>query len=234
MRFNTSKTLSVSAGPSFQYFRFSTRDNLGRFINDPVITSQFENLSEDKSHAGLNFNLSWDLRDNKILPSKGLNFTLKIQGFEGLNKYSEDYAQVFPQLSLYKSFYKGRVVFANRMGGGLTFGQTTFYQSAFLGSQDNLLGYRKFRFAGDHLAYNNFEARITLPNFLHYVLPGKVGLIGFYDAGRVWVKHEKSATIHQGYGAGIFIAPFNRLFIRAVAGYSDEGLQPSIALRQRF
>jgi hypothetical protein len=65
-------------------------------------------------------------------------------------------------------------------------------------------------------------------------MPGKIGLIGFFDAGRVWVKNERSDTIHQSLGGGIYLAPFNRFFIRAIAGFSKEGLQPSLTLKQRF
>jgi outer membrane protein assembly factor BamA len=192
-------------------------------------------LFDDKVHGGLLFKVTFDSRDQVILPAKGLHFNLQLQGYEGLNSSSDAFAQAFSQLSFYQSLdSKGNIVLANRVGGGLTAGQTAFYQSAFLGSQDNLLGFRKYRFAGDHLLYNNLEARINLPNFLHYVLPGKVGLIGFYDAGRVWIKDETSKITHQGVGGGVYMAPFNRLLIRAIAGYSEEGWQPTIALKQRF
>ncbi|MBC7913510.1 MAG: BamA/TamA family outer membrane protein [Pyrinomonadaceae bacterium] len=234
-RIQPNKKLTITAGPSIQHFTFNPKDNVGRNIISPAIRNQYDNLTQDKTHAGMLLTIGWDTRDSKIVPSKGLNFSIRMQGYEGLNKYSNAYAQVFPQVSFFQSLdSKGKVVLANRTGAGFTFGQTEFYQSAFLGSQDNLLGFRKFRFAGDNLIYNNFEARVTLPNFIHYVLPGKIGLIGFYDAGRVWIENDQSNTIHHGYGGGIFLAPFNRLFIRAVAGFSDEGLQPSIALRQRF
>lgn len=234
-RFQFKNNFSISAGPSFQHFTFNPEDNTGRFINTPTVINQFDNLQQDKTHAGLFLNFSWDKRDNKVLPTRGLNFSIRIHGYEGLNKNSTAYAQVFPQISFYKSLdSKGKIVLANRTGAGFTLGKTAFYQSAFLGSQDNLLGFRKFRFAGDHLAYTNFEARITLPNFLHYVLPGKIGLIGFYDAGRVWIENDMSNTIHHGYGGGIFLVPFNRLFIRGVAGFSDERMQPTVSLRQRF
>lgn len=233
LTFKLNENSSLTAGPSFQYF--VNGSNTGRYFSTPAISSSYANLYSDKLHGGMVLNLNWDNRDNKLLPSKGLNFDLRLQGFEGLNNISESFAQVFSQFSFYIPFdKKGNFVIANRIGGGLTAGTTTFYQSAFLGSQDNLLGFRKNRFAGDHVAYNNLEARLTLPNFLQFVMPGKIGLVGFYDAGRVWIKNDNSKTIHQGWGGGIFISPLNRLVIRGVAGFSNEGLQPTVALRQRF
>ncbi len=233
LRFSLQNNVSITTGPSFQYF--VNGSNEGRYITYPKISNSYRNLFTDKFHGGLFANFSWDKRDHKLFPTKGFSFNLLLQGYEGLNKNSCSFAQIFPQISFYKSLdSKGNILIANRTGAGFTTGTTTFYQSAFLGSQDNLLGFRKNRFAGDQLLYNNIEARINLPNFLHYILPGKIGLIGFYDAGRVWVKNERSDTTHHGYGGGIYLAPFNRLFVRVIAGYSDEGLQPTITLKQRF
>ena len=233
LRFNLRKGVSITTGPSIQYFVNGNND--GRYFNTPAVSSSFNDLYADKLHGGLFLDFNVDSRDNKLLPAKGLNFNVVLQGFEGLNASSQAFAQVFSQLSLYKSLdSRGIFVIANRLGGGLTSGNPGFYQAAFLGSQDNLLGFRKNRFAGDHVIYNNLEGRITLPNFLHKIMPGKIGLIGFYDVGRVWVKNESSNAIHQGIGAGVFISPLNRLLLRGVAGYSNEGLQPTVSLRQRF
>ncbi|MBC8054346.1 MAG: BamA/TamA family outer membrane protein [Sphingobacteriaceae bacterium] len=226
---------SISFGPALQHFVFNPGDNPGRYINSPAIINQYEHLQETKTHGGLILNLNRDTRDNLRSPTKGHYFNLRVHGYRGLNNKSSDYTQAFPQFSFYKSLDKtGNIVLANRIGAGFTLGKTAFYQSAFLGSQENLLGYRKFRFAGDNLLYNNLEARITFPRFLRSILRGKTGIIGFYDVGRVWIKEEESDAIHHGYGAAIFLTPFNRFFVRVDAGFSKEGLQPTVALRQRF
>ena len=233
LRFKLTNTLSITAGPSLQHFANGSND--GRYFNTSAISSLYNDLYGDKLHGGLFLDFNWDRRDDKLLPTRGINFNIILQGFEGLNNSSQSFAQAFSQLSFYKSLNaNGSIVIANRFGGGLTSGSPAFYQSAFLGSQDNLLGFRKNRFAGDHVLYNNLEARITLPNFLESIMPGKIGLIGYYDAGRIWVRNETSDTIHHGYGGGVFLTPFNKFFIRGVAGFSKEGLQPTVALRQRF
>jgi hypothetical protein len=235
VRFNLRNRFSLSFGPSIQHFVFNANDNADRFINTPRIVSQYDYLSQEKTHGGAVFSVSHDTRDNSRTPSKGHHFNVKATGYEGLNKYSKAYSQIFPQVSFYKTLDKsGNIVLANRTGAGFTWGETAFYQSAFLGSQDNLLGFRKFRFAGDDLAYNNLELRVTLPRFTPSILRGKAGVIGFYDVGRVWVKGEESKELHHGYGGGVFLVPLNRVLLRAVAGFSNEGLQATVALRQRF
>lgn len=233
LRFKLSDEISITAGPSIQHFVDGSND--GRYFNTPSVSSLYTDLYSDKLHGGLIMDFNWDRRDDKVLPTRGINFNITLQGFEGLNSSSQSFTQMFTQFSFYKSLDRsGNFVLANRTGGGLTSGNPAFYQSAFLGSQDNLLGFRKHRFAGDHVLYNNLEARITIPNFLRKIMPGKIGFIGSYDAGRIWVKNETSNTIHHGFGAGVFATPFNKLFIRGVAGFSNERLQPTVALRQRF
>lgn len=233
LRFNLNDELSITTGPSIQHF--VNGSNEGRYFNTPAISASYNDLYGDKLHGGLSLDFNWDRRDDELLPTRGTNFNIILLGFEGLNSNSQSFAQVFSQFTFYKSLdARGTVVIANRIGGGLTSGNPAFYQNAFLGSEGNLLGFRKNRFAGDHVLYNNLEARITVPNFLQKIMPGKMGLIGAYDAGRVWVKNETSNTIHHGLSAGVFLTPFNKFFVRGTAGFSNERIQPTVAFRQRF
>jgi outer membrane translocation and assembly module TamA len=84
------------------------------------------------------------------------------------------------------------------------------------------------------MIYNNLEARIKLTDFTGYIIGGQFGMVAFYDAGRVWVKDEKSKTWHHGTGGGLYFAPAQMIVVSAVAGYSSEGLYPYITLGFRF
>lgn len=235
LKLHLQKAVSLSVGPSFQYFSFRQADNEGRFINTPDAINQFTNLQENKLHAGIFLMFNWNTRNSRLLPQKGINLNLRLQGYEGLNSYSEAYAQIQPEMSFYKSLdAKGNIVLANRTGAGFSIGKPAFYQNLFLGSQGNLLGFEKFRFAGDDVLYNNFEARFAVPDFLKSLLPAKMGIAGFYDVGRVWIKGEHSDKIHQGFGAGLYITLLNKLLVRGNAGFSKEGMKLTATLKQRF
>ena len=123
---------------------------------------------------------------------------------------------------------------AERIGGGITVGKTAFYQSLFLGGQDNLLGYRLYRFAGQYSLYNNLELRMKLADFASYIVPGQIGILGFYDVGRVWEKGEHSDKWHNGTGGGIYVAPARLAVIKIVAGHSEEGWYPYLSTAFRF
>ncbi|NEU07432.1 BamA/TamA family outer membrane protein [Flavihumibacter sp. R14] len=237
LRFNMSKTTTTSVGATYQYYDLSPEDNIGRFIanTDEVGSYDSLTLSQVKQHAGLLFSLEHDRRNYKVLPTKGLYLNMKLNASMGMNSYSESFLQFMPELALYMSLdSNGAFVLSDRIGGTVTAGETTFYQSAFLGGQGNLLGFHKYRFAGQHMVYNNLELRIRFAKVASYVIPGEVGMLALYDVGRVFVKDEDSNKWHQGVGAGLYFAPVRRIVIRGVAGYSTEGWYPYINLGFRF
>jgi len=231
------KTSSISVGPSFQYYRFDGDDNTGRFINNSADLHSADSLTVDKQKlfAGVVVHFIHNTRNNQVIPSFGHYIDFKLEGYEGLNSYSNNFGQLTGSVAFYKSLGdRNNFVIAERFGGTATVGQHTFYQSAYLGGEGTLLGYRQFRFAGDQSFYNNLEMRIRLANFVSYISPGELGLIGFEDIGRVWKKGEDSDKWHNGIGGGLYFAPASMAVIRAVAGYSEEGWYPYISLNFRF
>jgi outer membrane translocation and assembly module TamA len=84
------------------------------------------------------------------------------------------------------------------------------------------------------MLYNNLEVRIKIIQVGSYILPGQLGLVGFYDAGKVWAKGYNSSTIHQGAGGGIYYAPAQIAVVQFVLGKSVEGVYPYITMGFRF
>ncbi|WP_316810073.1 BamA/TamA family outer membrane protein [Pedobacter heparinus] len=227
---------TFSVGPSFQYYRYSRDDNEGRFINNPSLLHSADSatITKDKGYAGLSVNFINNNRNSDILPSSGTYLEAKLSAYKGLNAFSNSIAQLNASFSVYQSIKKKKIVLTDRIGGGLTIGKQAFYQSQFLGGQGNLLGYREFRFGGQHSLYNNLELRVKVADFINYILPGQFGLLGFHDIGRVWKKDEKSNVWHQGYGGGIYFAPAALTVFRFVMGHSNEGWYPYVAMKFRY
>ena len=236
IRWRLSKS-TFSIGPSLQYYRYSKDDNEGRFINN---TSELHSpdsatITKDKLYAGVVANFTNNNRNSDILPTSGTFLESKLQAYKGINGESNSMAQLSGSFSVYQKIDKGsRFVLTDRIGGGVTVGKQAFYQSSFLGGQGNLLGYREFRFGGQHSLYNNLELRVKVANFMNYILPGQFGLLGFHDVGRVWRKGENSDVWHQGYGAGLYFAPASLTVFRFVMGHSNEGWYPYVAMKFRY
>jgi hemolysin activation/secretion protein len=123
---------------------------------------------------------------------------------------------------------------ALRFGGGINLGSYEFFQSQFLSGTENLRGYRKYRFAGDKMFYNNIDVRIRIKNYQGYLFTGSYGVVLFHDVGRVWVKGESSGTWHTGYGLGAWISPANRVVFTGSYMRSKEGGLPLVSLGFQF
>jgi outer membrane protein assembly factor BamA len=237
IRWNTGTGSSLSVGPSFWYYNYDSSDNKGRFTNiiKQIGSYDSNSISESRMHAGLVLHFISDKRNSPILTTGGYYLSIKAQGYAGLNDDSKSFAQLIPELSVYKNIIRRpAVVIADRIGGAVTMGKTAFYQSAFLGGHENLLGYRQYRYAGQHMAYNNFEIRLGIANVASYILPGQLGITGFYDVGRVWEEHEISNTWHHGVGGGLFFSPAQMAMFQFVMGYSKEGWYPYFTMGFRF
>jgi surface antigen Omp85-like protein len=237
LRWGNRKGTYFTIGPTVQYYHFDSSYNKGRVIQNTSLILSYDSatVGKDKAHAGIEVGFVSDKRNNKMIPQWGYYFDMHISGNEGLNTYSKSFIRWRSALALYKSLNaKSSIVLAERLGAEAIFGNAAFYQSAFLGGQGNLLGYRQYRYAGQYMLYNNIELRIRLANFASYILPGEFGLIGVYDIGRVWVKNDQSGLWHNGYGGGLYFAPAQLIVIRGVVVNSVEGFYPYIALGLRF
>lgn len=231
------KKSAFSAGLLFQSYSYRSKDNTGRFISvsNQLHSPDSATISQNKLFTGATVRYLLNTRNSESIPTKGLMLDLKLVGYKGLNQYSSSFGQITSSISFYQKIDSAaRVVFADRIGGGFTIGKSAFYQAQFIGGQGNLLGYRLFRFAGEHSVYNNFETRIKLTDFINYVVPGQIGVLGLYDLGRVWKRGEQSDVWHHGFGAGLYFAPASFSVFRLVAGYSREGWYPYFAMGFRY
>jgi hypothetical protein len=237
LRWRNIKNNSFAIGPSFQYYSFDANDNTGRFINNTSLIHSYDSstISKDKAHLGMVAEFIHDSRNNLVLPTYGSYVNLQLKSYGGVNAFSKSYLQLQGQIAFYKRLdHKSNIILANRTGGGFTAGNTTFYQSLFLGGHSNLQGYHQFRYAGDHMVYNNTEVRIKLGNLASYILPGQVGLVGFYDIGKVWQNGYDDSNWHHGVGGGFYFAPAQLFVFQIVAGKSEEGWYPYFTGSFRF
>ena len=109
---------------------------------------------------------------------------------------------------------------ALRAGGQRAWGAFPLHESAFLGGRWTLRGYRWNRFAGDASAYGSAELRVPLFR-VTLLTRGQLGVIGFSDAGRVWMDGQSQGDWHMGYGGGLWFGSLHRQF-SATYAHGDE------------
>jgi len=165
-----------------------------------------------------------DTRDNKIFPSKGILWDNKTIWSNNMNDNTENFTHIETDFNIYFSFKKPNIsVLALRFGGAINTGNYNFFFANTLGGKSNLRGYRHTRFTGDKSLYQNSEFRFKLYTFKNYLFTGQFGIHVFHDIGRVWLhENDNSQKWHQGYGTGIWLAPFDRIVVRASFQKSSE------------
>ncbi|RYY64520.1 MAG: hypothetical protein EOO12_09450 [Chitinophagaceae bacterium] len=160
-----------------------------------------------------------DVNDD-VVPTKGFSFDALARHTVNTNKTDRSFQRYEATATAY--FPLTNVISLVIHGGGATVeGDPEFYQLATLGGGASLRGYKRQRFYGKTVAFNQNELRF-LWDLRSWLFNGKAGVIGFFDQGRVWNPGEKSSLWHTGFGGGIMIAPFNRTSITLAYGITPE------------
>jgi len=225
LRKNFSSKVIMLLGPTFQLYKMDSTDEKNSDRN--IVLSPPDGINEatvfaGQSYIGARFSLIADTRDHPVLPNKGIFWNLNIRHLAGTNKASYDVTQLNTDFIFYLSLIRKTAVLVNRTGYGHNFGDFEFYQAQYLGNEDNLRGYHKYRFAGHTKLYNNTELRVRLANFKTYLFPGSLGILGYFDTGRIWADNDDSKKWLSGYGPGLWISPLSRLVFTATYAMSKE------------
>jgi hypothetical protein len=232
LRHRFSEKVMFTFGPAYQYYSMDSTDNLDRNIvtNKPTAT-----LFEKQSYLGGRYAFIVDTRNNKVLPVRGIHMRLVGRHLEGLNDDSYSFTQVNGDFTFHVPLISRTLMLVNRVGGGHNFGDFEFYQAQYLGLEDNIRGYRKYRFAGRSKFFNNTELRWRMATFRTYLFPAHFGMFAFYDTGKIW--EDGSGTDGgwvSGYGAGLWVAPLSRIIFSVSYTASKEDKLPLVSLGWKF
>lgn len=197
-------------------------ENIPKHILDAnQIQKNKNNLFETKEYLGFSTRLFVDSRNHKILPTRGLYINNSAQVFYGINN-EFDFFRLETDIRLFFSFTNpSYTVLALRLGGVYT-SKTDFYHAATLGYVQNLRAYDQTRFTGKSCLYQNTEIRYQLFPFKNYIFTGQLGVLAFFDLGRVWIENETFEKWHYSYGGGFWLAPFKIAVVSLTWGRSAE------------
>jgi hypothetical protein len=238
LRHRFSSKVALSVGPTFQFFSYDPNDSLNHkrnvhFLPPPGISSSIE---KKENYIGAKLDFTVDTRNHPALPSKGIFWNTTFRYLSGNKKaYVKNVSQLNSEFSFYVSLVKKWLTWANRTGVGVTMGDSLdFYHAQYLGSSEDLRGYRKQRFAGRSKFFNQTELRLKLVNLKTYLFPASFGMFAFFDAGRVWVKNDNVSKMATGFGGGFWIAPLNKLVINLSVAVSSEDTIPLFGFGWKF
>jgi hypothetical protein len=189
-------------------------------------------LFSNKKFAGVDAGYNIRRVDNEKYPNRGFDIDGGAGYIMDLNETDKSFFKVNSSASVYIPIARS-LTLAIRAGGGHIIGEAEYYHLNKLGGNVNLRGYNRERFHGKTSFYNNNELR-WLFNTRNYFFNGKIGLIAFFDNGRVWQPGENSSLWHTGYGGGLAVIPFNKVVFTGTYGKSREGTDLSLKLGYLF
>jgi hypothetical protein len=185
----------LSLGPVIHYS--STASNTGRFIarEQPYGYGRF-------GEAGMRLGLRYDGRDKVRGATKGFFVDMSSSAFPAVWDVKSAFSQVSGSAATYFPLPL-RAVLALRGGGKKVWGDAPFHEAAFLGGIDTLTGTNPQRYAGDAAVFGNSELRIPVAS-IRSLLPIDIGVLGFADAGRVYLDGRSPGGWHSVAGGGLW------------------------------
>lgn len=237
LRRRLNDVVNISIGPSWYHYQNNYQNNKNRILSNPAETGlDSASVYSTKDYVGAIFKVDINYINKEFFPTRGVLWNNEIRTMRSLNKSGNNITKLVSNMQVYAPLREpDKVVAVLKMGGGHIFNRNfEYFQALHLGADNFARGFRKDRFSGSSLLYASLELRVKLFKSQSYILPGNVGLIGFSEAGRVWLKGETSKRWHPSYGGGFYFAPFNLFFITGTAGFSAEDRLLNFSLGTNF
>ncbi|MDP9201015.1 MAG: hypothetical protein M3P26_03645 [Gemmatimonadota bacterium] len=155
--------------------------------------------------AGLRLKMHYDTRyiADTLKPRAVLNVTGS--GYPGFWDVAKPYESVDAWAAAFFTLpVPKKPVLAFRAGGKKLWGSFPFFDAAFLGGSETFRTEERQRYAGDASLYGSTELRVPIAKF-PFILPLDVGVLGFMDAGRVYVNGDSPGGWHTAAGGGFWV-----------------------------
>ena len=216
--------VKLGAGPQYDQFRIDQASVGPKISSDPNIRPSDYELNR---YAGARAFMNLGTQTSAANPRLGIHLNTEYSAFWQLNNEGLSYRRLASELIFYVSpNLPFQLTLAGRLGGAHNFGDYRFWQANTLGTTTNLRGYRRTRFAGRSSVYANSEVRLELFRFNAYLFPGSFGIMGLFDAGRVYTSKDRGGVrdLHTAYGGGVWVDILKRAVITGTVAHGEETL----------
>jgi hypothetical protein len=195
--------LNFTAGPLLRYS--STKFDPDRFI---TIARPYG--SGDFGMLGGAGDFSLDLRDRPVASTRGVLLTAGGSFYPAAWDVEEAFGEVHGEAATYLTARSApfEPTLALRAGGKRVWGRFPYQEAAYIGGNSTVRLGRENRYAGDASLYAGAELRLFLTKFYLFV-PGRFGIFGLGDVGRVYLEGESSDVWHAAGGGGIWASFFD-------------------------
>lgn len=196
-----SKTLVAYVGPSFKFSKIDDTDQ-----NTLVGLTRPAGIDTNMILGGT-LGIRVDTRDTPVFASKGVYANLATDLFPKSLDNPYTYGKLRGEARAYATWHLiTDTTLSFRAGGERFWGTHPFYDSAFIGGDSTVRGFRRNRYGGDASVFGGAELKLFLAR-LKLLFPARTGVLGFVDAGRVFMNvddYRILSQLHKGFGGGIW------------------------------
>jgi outer membrane protein assembly factor BamA len=187
-------------------------------------------IGDTKSHSVVLFKygLQFDTRDNETSTHSGTFDTIDVKlSPGGTEAFPHRYGEATVNLRAFVPLGTKRITLAARAVGDWMFGNVPFYELArfddtyALGGSLGVRGVPAQRYYGKRKLLGNVELRIEAANFRALGKSLTLGLVPFFDAGRLWADSDPQPMLDgpglglkYGYGGGLRLQSGSSFVIR--------------------
>jgi hypothetical protein len=216
--------------PSFNVQRGAAKLSLGaigkysvaRFTGDRFIDSVRPYGTENFGQAGTLAGVELDTRDSKAVARRGVLLRAAGTVYPAVWSVRQTFGEAHGEAAVHVPVPAPlHPSLALRVGGKQVWGLYPFQEAAILGSRTTVRGLERSRYSGDAMLFSNAELRLHLGKLPW--LPGKAGLFGLVDNGRVFLAGETSDRWHTGVGGGMWLAIQDNKNVVAFTWAKSEG-----------
>jgi len=184
-------------------------------VHTPLDSNLYIGLSQpygspEFGEAGLTATATYDTRDVLGAPRRGVYATLNGAWYPIVEEGGSPFGTLTASVAGYHTpgWWRAMTV-AARLSGTATFGDTPYFEAAFVGGGRTVRGLPQGRYEGNQAVYANLDLRLRVSR-IQFVLPWDFGVLGLADVGRVFVAGEASGLWHPSFGGGLWVALLDR------------------------
>lgn len=182
-------------------------EDTDRFISNFAGTLQDDEFFDRKWFGDINVTYNYTSNDDNLNPTRGMVFEID----NGVTSNLQDFGDLFyyfkPKMGFYNAISRDRKLVLKTLAQAhiIAGDDFEFYQSAQLGQNTGLRGYRTQRFSGESAFATSADLRYSFNEFKTGFVPLQIGVFAGGDVGRVWLDGEDSKRWNNDYGGGIWI-----------------------------
>ena len=180
--------------------------NENRIVGD-VFTEE-NRIFDRQWFGGAEVTYRYESYDIDVNPRRGFKFEVVAGAKLNLDETERAFGYFKPHMGFYNAISKNKKLVLRTAADAhiLLSRDYEFYQSAQLGGDNLLRGYRTERFSGQTAFAGSADLRYSFDQFKTRFLPLQIGIFAGADTGRVWLKGTPDADVwHSDFGGGFWI-----------------------------